>query len=113
MSRKRRGEPVGVVATSEEVEELKHQDLAPHSAGLEHLANILEGTCMSIEAGLTMLGVDPDNYDVSEIEDSLVDANIETCDGCGWWFTCAELVPDDGEGDYDELVGNCLQCRKA
>jgi hypothetical protein len=117
-SRKRRGELVGVGATEQDedvaeyTESLRHQDLAPHTPGLEHLANILEGTAMSIEAGLMMLGVDGDTYDVNEIEESLCDAGIETCDGCGWWFTCAELVPDDDEGDHDALVGNCAECRK-
>ena len=114
-SRKRRGVPVVAGATEpddEDTSELQHQDLAPYTPGLEHLANLLEGTCMSLENGLAMLGVDPNAYDANEIEESLCDAGIETCDGCGWWFSCGELVPDDDEGDHDTLVGNCIECRK-
>lgn len=74
---------------------------------LDELAEYLIGTPHGIEHGLAACGLD-DDYDVSELEDELLEASvpIERCKGCDWWFECGELTDDDGE------PSDCKDCRE-
>lgn len=75
---------------------------------LDELADWLNGTPNSIQAGLVAIGLEMDDYDVSAIEDELLEASvpIERCKGCDWWFECGELTDDDGE------PSDCKDCRE-
>lgn len=73
---------------------------------IEELAGILQGTCRSIESGVTQMGLEDDEYDTAEIEDALAD-HIELCQGCEWWHEPSELAPVDDDGP----VGYCDDCR--
>jgi len=63
---------------------------------LKMLAENLAGTCDSIETGLEGLDLDARDFDVTNVEDALLDYNVEICPGCDWWCDSGEL--HDGEG---------------
>lgn len=66
---------------------------------MKKLIMILEGTCMSLNDGLGMIGCCYDDLsleDLYELDDALFE-----CDGCGWWYP----VPCEDEG-------LCEQCYK-
>ena len=47
------------------------------------------------------------DLDIDDVLEVLLDVNIESCSGCGWWFDCGELVDEEGD-----LTGYCQDCRK-
>lgn len=49
---------------------------------------------MSIEEGLRQIDLDPDEYDVTEVEAELHET--ERCCTCSWWFEAFEMK-DNGE----------------
>lgn len=60
-----------------------------------------EGTCTSeVEIAETL------NIDEDEVTDLLLEANIECCSGCGWWFAAYDL-------EFDESTGQsrCEDCQ--
>ena len=59
------------------------------------------GTCLSLVQIAVKYAIPED-----EVEESLLDAGIEVCVGCGWWFEVSELVDDE-----DENEGYCAECR--
>jgi hypothetical protein len=63
----------------------------------------LRGTSESVSSVLEHLEIDADPTDV---EDQLAD-DIESCEGCSWWFEPGELT---GDGSQDE-PGLCDDCR--
>jgi hypothetical protein len=69
---------------------------------LRQLAENLMGTTDSIETALEALGLDQCDFDVTDVEDALLDYNVELCPGCSWWFDSGEL--NDGEGCDDCVV---------
>ena len=69
---------------------------------LREIAEYLVGTCESIDTGLEMVDLNPDDFDITDVEDAILDYNVETCPGCGWWFEGGEL--NDGEG-CDDCIG--------
>jgi hypothetical protein len=71
---------------------------------LREIAEYLVGTCESIDTGLEMVYLNPDDFDVTDVEDAILDYNVEMCPGCGWWFEGGEL--NDGEGCDDEFGWN-------
>ncbi len=66
----------------------------------------LLGTCLLVDNVLATIIDNPEDYDVEQIENDLLDYNIERCKGCGWWFECCELESED-----DEECGKCEDCR--
>jgi hypothetical protein len=42
-----------------------------------------------------------------DLEDTLLDADLERCQGCGWWFDSFDLVGDED----DDEAGYCDDCR--
>ena len=82
---------------------------------LQQLADRLRGTADSIQRGIETLEINPDDFDVNEVESELLDHNCECCKGCGWWFETHELVPDeeeyDNEDEETEKTGHCQDCR--
>lgn len=61
---------------------------------LNSLVADLQGTCKSIEEGLTSIGLDNDQYDAADVEGDIED--IERCCTCSWWFEPCEMK-DNGE----------------
>jgi hypothetical protein len=75
---------------------------------LVQLGDTLQGTCMLVQAGLERIGLDPDDYQVDELEDQLLDINMECCQGCGWWDESSALADLD-----NEQAGYCADCRES
>jgi hypothetical protein len=77
------------------------------TAQLEEVAGMLEGTCREIETALDLAGLESCDFDVTDIEDQLLDVSLERCKGCDWWMEPSELVDDE-----NEQAGFCEQCRE-
>ena len=73
----------------------------------KQVADYALGTCRS-NAEIA----DRFDLDIDEVEEVLLDANIERCSLCGWWYESGELTPDEDTEEYsDDLVGLCQDCR--
>lgn len=64
-------------------------------AQVEQLGDVLSGTCDSIDTGLERIGLDPDDWDISTVQDQLLDVNVEECPACNWWFESC-MLDDEG-----------------
>lgn len=71
------------------------------------LAGSLQGTCDSIQIAIERMNLDPDDFEVDEVEAQVCEHGVERCEGCGWWHESGELVNEAGD-----VVG-CDQCRPA
>ena len=70
---------------------------------LHDITHDILGTCKSL-----VEIVETHDLDVSEddLEDRLLDVNVETCPGCGWWFeSCMLEESNDDSGKFF-----CEQC---
>ncbi len=56
----------------------------------------LKGSCSSVIQGLQLQDKDDSDYDVDQIELSLLE-DIELCDVCGWWHETDEMNDMDGD----------------
>ena len=69
---------------------------------LDEIQCDLEGTCKSLSAAIEDYGLEMDE---DALEDRLLDGSraIETCGGCGWWFSvsCLEFDEEKGKGMCD------------
>ncbi len=72
---------------------------------LYSLKEYLLGTANSLQQGLQALGLDPDEYDDTEILADLTE-HIELCNGCDWWYDIEEL---DHTPEGDLLCAQCLE----
>lgn len=64
---------------------------------LDKLADTLQGTCMSLEAGLEQLGL---GEELSVADAQYLDSLVFLCDGCSWWCEVGEANENpDGGGD--------------
>ena len=73
----------------------------------DRLAYHLLGTCLDVEAALTALNI---SCSVENALDAVAE-DVETCDGCGWWFEPSDLVGVD-EDDGVQESGKCEDCRE-
>jgi hypothetical protein len=76
------------------------------SLQIMYLADRLVYTCLDVEGVLERIGLDPSCYDISEVENDLLDASIKRCEQCDWWCEIGELV------DEDNNPGPCEDCRR-
>jgi len=72
---------------------------------LTELAEYIEGTASSIEAGLESIGLIAADYDATDVEAQLLEEDCERCELCGWWYESCELAKDDDQ------LGYCDDCR--
>lgn len=69
-------------------------------AEMKDAAREFEGTCAGIGEIAERLAVDED-----QVEDLMLDAGLERCSDCEWWWWVGELIGDDGRPT------TCESCR--
>lgn len=77
---------------------------------IDELTAHLEGTCESLEWGLSGIGIETDDALSFLDSDTLVeiDAAIFQCDTCGWWYGADE----EAESDDEQLCEQCADDRE-
>jgi hypothetical protein len=73
---------------------------------LGKLYDELIDTNSSLEKALEDIELTPDDYDMTDVQDRLVDLNLEMCVDCGYWQESGEFVDCDNEA-HD----SCTDCR--
>ena len=71
---------------------------------LEQIGEYLRGTCKSVGDAVVALELG-DDVDESQLEASLLEAEIELCVHCNWWHEVCELQYSEEHGG-----GLCEQC---
>ena len=73
---------------------------------IDELIEYLQGTCMSLDEGISDLYPDLDSFNMTEEDHTHLALELFKCECCGWWFeTCTECqeTEDCGGG----FCGDC------
>ena len=56
------------------------------------LVDLLNGTQGCIETTMSLMGLDPGQFDVEGIEDALMGESLERCGSCGLWTESCDMA---------------------
>ncbi|AFF28250.1 gp252 [Sphingomonas phage PAU] len=69
--------------------------MKPENFDIEKVKEHLQGTCMSLDEGLSDLYPDMDQFDLEMSDHEAIDMEMFRCDGCGWWFDNSEMGEEE------------------
>ena len=69
---------------------------------IRKIGNYLRGTCKEVPNALVYLGLDPQEYEICDVEAAIAKmGDVERCSVCDWWFEVWEL----------DAFGYCDDCK--